>query len=178
MYLPLNITAGTNISYNCVQIFSLTCVRLQNSSFKSEQNIINNSNKWKQDGRKACWLHIQQPRWDVMMPVSQLVVLVSYNFWVQLVGSDLGHWRRFKDRREAEWTGRFRLQRRRAADEAAENENVSTGHLWATCSFLFQKSPAARVLLATIPPHYPVCSEWHTDWLDVWNTGQAVFSED
>lgn len=28
-----------------------------------------------------------------MMPVSQLVVLVSYDFWVQLAGSDLGHWR-------------------------------------------------------------------------------------
>lgn len=32
-----------------------------------------------------------------MMPVSQLVVLVSYNFWVQLVGSDLGHWRGLRE---------------------------------------------------------------------------------
>lgn len=27
-----------------------------------------------------------------MMPVPQLVVLVSYYFWVQLVGSDLARW--------------------------------------------------------------------------------------
>lgn len=35
-----------------------------------------------------------------MMPVSQLVVLVSYNFWVQLVRSDLPHERRLKENEE------------------------------------------------------------------------------
>lgn len=37
-----------------------------------------------------------------MMPVSQLAVLVSYNFWVQLVGSDLARWLGLRDRGEAE----------------------------------------------------------------------------
>lgn len=45
-------------------------------------------------------LHIQQPRWNAMMPVSQLVVLVSYNFWVQLVRPDLPQERRFKEKEE------------------------------------------------------------------------------
>lgn len=102
-----------------------------------------------------------------MMPVSQLVVLVSYDFWVQLVGSDLGRWRGILETggKQIEQEG-LRLQRRGAADEAAENEKVSTWHLRAICSFLrtfhredSKKSPAASVLLATIPPHYPVCSE-------------------
>lgn len=35
-----------------------------------------------------------------MMPVSQLVVLVSYNFWVQLVQSDLPREKGLKKRRE------------------------------------------------------------------------------
>lgn len=27
--------------------------------------------------------------------------------------------------------------------------------------------------LPTIPPNYPVSSEWHNDWLDMWYTGQV-----
>lgn len=144
--------------YNCV---NLGCNRV---SFKCEQNIIN---------KTPCWLHIQQPRWDVMMPVSQLVVLVSYNVWVQFVGSDLGH-----------WCGIFRQERSRVnrkVEIAARSSRLSSrewlSFYMAPVSYLLfsqdnlpwgqQKSPAAKVLLTTIPPHYPVCSEWHSDWLDM-----------
>lgn len=35
-----------------------------------------------------------------MMPISQLLVLVSYNFWVQLVRSDLPHKTGLKEKEE------------------------------------------------------------------------------
>ena len=45
-----------------------------------------------------------------MVPISQLVVLVSYNFWVQLVRSDFPHKTGLKKKEEEKGTvGRLRL---------------------------------------------------------------------
>lgn len=155
MHLPFNVTAEINILY-LTTVFDYSCVclscnrvSLQNVSVKCERDTINKSNKWKQGEGKAGWLHIQQPRWDVMMPVSQLVVLVSYNFWVQLVGSDLGQWWGILIRERSRVNRKVEIAARRAADEAVENGEVSTWHLWATCSFLrtFHHEDRSNLLL-------------------------------
>lgn len=65
-------------------------------------------------------LHIQQSSRNIMMPISQLVVLVSYNFWVQLFHSDLPHQRGFKEKEEKRWKVRTVAEKQKIVQVEAQ----------------------------------------------------------
>lgn len=83
-----------------------------------------------------------------MMPVSQLAVLVSYNFRVQLVGSDLARWCRLRDRGEAERAGRLRLQQeKRQIEQQPTGTSLHVRHLLLFADISLrgrQKSPPGK----------------------------------
>ena len=58
-----------------------------------------------------------------MMPVSQLVVLVSYNFWVQLVRSFFAPEDRIRrERREKSWKVKIAAEKQKITQEDAQEE--------------------------------------------------------
>lgn len=60
-----------------------------------------------------------------MMPISQLVVLVSYNFWVQLVHSDFPHKTGLKEKEEEKrdsWTVKTVAEEQKMTQEVAQRE--------------------------------------------------------
>lgn len=74
-------------------------------------------------------LYIQQSCRNIMMPISQLVVLVSYNFWVQLFHPDLPHQRGFKEKEEKRGKLEGQDYSRKAKDSTSGSTRIHEGKM-------------------------------------------------